>query len=152
FQDGTDGLIALSGAMQGDIGAALLQDHRPQAEGLARAWAALFPGRFYIELQRAGAPQTEAYVDAAVRLAGACSLPAVATHPVQFLGPEDYPAHEARVCIAEGWVLGDQRRPRLFSQGSWLLPQAEMAKLFADLPEALANSVEIARRCSLSLD
>src|SRR5713226_1652749 len=152
FGEGTEGLIALSGAMQGDIAAALLQDHREQAKRLATEWARLFPGRFYLELQRAGAPQTESYLDAAVRLAGSCSLPVVATHPVQFLKPEDFTAHEARVCIAEGQVLGDQRRPRLFTQESYFLSQAEMAKLFADLPEALANSVEIARRCNLALE
>ena len=151
FAEGTEGLIALSGAAQGDVGAALLQD-RARAEQLAADWARLFPGRFYLELQRAGAPQTESYVEAAVRLAGSCSLPVVATHPVQFLKPEDFTAHEARVCIAEGHVLGDQRRPRQFTQESYFLSQAEMAKLFADLPEALANSVEIARRCNLALE
>ena len=152
FGEGTEGLIALSGAMQGDIGAALLQDHREPAERLAREWALLFPGRFYLELQRAGAPQTESYVEAAVRLAGSCSLPVVATHPVQFLKPEDFTAHEARVCIAEGHVLGDRRRPRTFTPKSYFLSQAEMGALFADLPEALANSVEIARRCNLTLE
>jgi DNA polymerase-3 subunit alpha len=151
FAAGTGGLIALSGAAQGDVGAALLQD-RPRAEQLAADWARLFPGRFYLELQRAGAPQTESYVEAAVRLAGSCALPVVATHPVQFLNPGDFTAHEARVCIAEGHVLGDQRRPRQFTQESYFLSQAEMAKLFADLPEALANSVEIARRCNLELE
>jgi len=151
FAEGTEGLIALSGAAQGDVGAALLQD-RARAEQLAADWARLFPGRFYLELQRAGAPQTESYVEAAVRLAGSCSLPVVATHPVQFLKPGDFTAHEARVCIAEGHVLGDQRRPRQFTQESYFLSQAEMAKLFADLPEALANSVEIARRCNLALE
>jgi DNA polymerase-3 subunit alpha len=151
FAEGTEGLIALSGAAQGDVGAALLQD-RARAEHLAADWARLFPGRFYLELQRAGAPQTESYVEAAVRLAGSCSLPVVATHPVQFLKPGDFTAHEARVCIAEGHVLGDQRRPRQFTQESYFLSQAEMAKLFADLPEALANSVEIARRCNLALE
>jgi DNA polymerase III subunit alpha len=151
FSEGTTGLIALSGAMQGDLGTALVQDHREAAERLAREWASLFPGRFYVELQRAGHPQAEAYVAAAVRLAGSLALPVVATHPVQFLEPGDYTAHEARVCIAEGCVLGDRRRPRAFTPKSYFLPQAEMAELFADLPEALANSVEIARRCNLSL-
>src|SRR5213083_2191616 len=152
FGEGTEGLIALSGAMQGDVAAALLQDHREPAKRLAMEWARLFPGRFYLELQRAGAPQTESYVEAAVRLAGSCSLPVVATHPVQFLKPADFTAHEARVCIAEGQVLGDQRRPRPFTQESYFLSQSEMAKLFADLPEALANSIEIARRCNLTLE
>ncbi len=152
FGEGAEGLIALSGAMQGDVGAALLQDHRELAMRLVREWARLFPGRFYLELQRSGAPQTENYVEAAVRLAGECSLPVVATHPVQFLRPEDFTAHEARVCIAEGYVLGDRRRPRAFTPKSYFLSQAEMAELFADLPEALANSVEIARRCNLALE
>src|SRR5258706_5479691 len=151
FAEGTEGLIALSGAAQGDVGAALLQD-RARAEQLAADWARLFPGRFYLELQRAGAPQTESHVEAAVRLAGSCSLPVVATHPVQFLEPGDFTAHEARVCIAEGKVMGDQRRLRQFTQESYFLSQAEMAKLFADLPEALDNSVEIARRCNLALE
>src|SRR5881396_375177 len=152
FGEGTEGLIALSGAMQGDVAAALLQDHREPAKRLAMEWARLFPGRFYLELQRAGAPHAESYVEAAVRLAGSSSLPVVATHPVQFLKPADFTAHEARVCIAEGQVLGDQRRPRPFTQESYFLSQAEMAKLFADLPEALANSIEIARRCNLMLE
>ena len=150
--EGSDGLIALSGAMHGDVGAALLQDHFEQAERLAHEWMRLFPRRYYVELQRAGAPQTENYIEAAVRLAGRCSLPVVATHPVQFLRPEDFIAHEARVCIAEGYVLGDRRRPRDFTQESYFLPQAEMTRRFADLPEALANSIEIARRCNLSLE
>src|SRR5258708_30459329 len=84
--------------------------------------------------------------------AGSCSLPVAATHPVQFREPADFTDHEARVCSAEGQVLGDQRRPRPFTQESYFLSQAEMAKLFADLPEALANSIEIARRCNLALE
>ncbi|MGB5079962.1 MAG: DNA polymerase III subunit alpha, partial [Burkholderiales bacterium] len=151
FAEGTEGLIALSGAMQGEVGAALLHDPA-RAGQLAREWAGLFPGRYYLELQRAGAPQTENFIEASIALAGACSLPVVATHPVQFLRPGDFTAHEARVCIAEGYVLGDRRRPRLFTEKNYFLSQAEMAELFADLPEALANSVEIARRCNLSLE
>ncbi len=149
---GSAGLIALSGAMAGDVGAALLAGNAPAARKHATEWAKLFPGAFYVELQRAGHAQTERYVDAAVRLAGALGLPAVATHPVQFLRPEDYKAHEARVCIAEGYVLADKRRPRTFTAESYFKSAAEMAAAFADLPEALANSVEIAKRCNLSLE
>src|SRR3990170_7577310 len=149
---GTEGLIALSGAASGDVGMALAQDNTVQAERLAREWSKLFPGRFYIELQRAGAPQTESTVRGALTLAGRLALPVVATHPVQFMRREEFTAHEARVCIAEGYVLGDQRRPKVFTPESYFKSQAEMAALFADLPEALANSVEIAKRCSLELD
>ena len=148
---GTAGIIALSAAMAGDVGTALLQDNAAQAERLAAGWAKLFPDRYYIELQRAGAPQTEQYVQGAVRLAGRLGLPVVATHPVQFVRPEDFLAHEARVCIAEGYVLSDRRRPRVHTEDSWFQLQAGMAERFADYPEALANSVEIARRCSLEL-
>ncbi len=76
----------------------------------------------------------------------------VATHPVQFLAPEEFKAHEARVCISQGYVLADQRRPRLFTPEQYFKTQAEMAELFADLPAALANSVEIAKRCSFELE
>ena len=149
---GTEGLIALSGAAAGDVGIALAQDNAAQAERLAQDWSKLFPGRFYIELQRAGAPQTESTIRGAVTLAGRLGLAVVATHPVQFMRPEEFTAHEARVCIAEGYVLGDQRRPKIFTPESYFKSQDEMAALFADLPEALANSVEIAKRCSLELE
>ncbi len=150
-EHGTEGLIALSGAHFGDVGHALLAGNTQAAESLAREWSTLFPGRFYIEAQRYGAAEAEPHVRQAVRLAARCALPVVATHPVQFLAPDEFRAHEARVCIAEGYILADQRRPKRFTPEQYFKSQAEMAALFADLPEALANSVEIARRCNLSL-
>jgi DNA polymerase-3 subunit alpha len=149
---GTEGLIALSGGAAGDLAPALLSDHADSAERLARGWAAIFPGRYYIELQRAGLPNGEALVSRSVALATRLGLPVVATHPVQFLEPEDFKAHEARVCIAQGQVLADQRRPRRFTTDQFFKSQAQMVELFADLPQALANSVEIARRCNLHIE
>jgi DNA polymerase-3 subunit alpha len=146
-----DGLILLSGAMQGDVGQALLQGNTTSARQLAMRWARLFPDRYYIELQRAGHPQQEIYVSHALALAESLGLPPVATHPVQFLDAEDYKAHEARCCIAQGYILADKRRPRDFTAQQYFKTQAEMAALFADVPEALANSVEIAKRCNLTL-
>ncbi len=145
-----EGLILLSGATDGDVGQALLQDN-PQAEALARQWAEAFPRRFYIELQRTGQARQEIYIARALALASRLGLPVVATQPVQFLDPDDFKAHEARVCIAEGYVLADRRRPCQFTGQQYFKTQAEMAALFADIPEALANSVEIARRCNLTL-
>jgi DNA polymerase III subunit alpha len=145
-------LVCLSGAMHGDIGQALANGNAEQAERLATDWATLFPGAFYIELQRAGHPGTEAYVRQAVLLAGRLDLPVVATHPVEFLKPEDFKAHEARVCIAEGYVLADKRRPRHFTEEQYFKSQDEMCALFADIPEALENAVEIARRASLTVE
>ncbi len=150
-EGGTEGLIALSGASFGDVGQALLADSSETAERLAKEWSALFPGRYYIELQRAGFPAGEALLSRSVALATRLGLPVVATHPVQFLDPDDFKAHEARVCISQGYVLADQRRPKLFTPEQHFKRQEEMARLFADIPQALENSVEIARRCNLAI-
>ena len=149
--DTASDLLCLSGARDGDIGQALAAGNLALAERLAADWAARFPDAFYIELQRAGHPGTEAYIRDAVGLASRLALPVVATHPVQFTRPEDFKAHEARVCIAQGTVLADKRRARDFTEAQYFKTQDEMCALFADLPEALANSVEIARRCSLTV-
>jgi DNA polymerase-3 subunit alpha len=149
---GTGGLIALSGFAGGDVAHALAGGNAAAAEKLASAWAALFPGRYYLEVQRAGAANTEKLVAGTLALAAGLKLPVVATHPVQFLAREDFKAHEARVCIAQGSTLGDQRRPRLFTPEQYFKSQDEMAQLFADLPQALENAVEIARRCNLEIE
>ena len=151
FREHSQGLIALSGAQAGAIGQALLQGDEARATDVALQWAGLFPHRFYLELQRAGRPDDERHVVAVVQLAARLGLPVVATHPAQFLTREDYEAHEARVCVAEGEVLGNARRQRKFTEQQYFKSQAEMASLFADLPSALANTVEIAKRCNLSL-
>ena len=145
------GLIALSGADAGAIGRALLAGDAARARALAERLAAMFPRRFYLELQRSGLAGNEAHVRAAAELAASLALPVVATHTVQFLAPDDYEAHEARVCIADGEMLSNPRRVKRFSREQFFKTQAQMEALFADLPSALANTVEIARRCSLSL-
>ncbi|MDP2825753.1 MAG: DNA polymerase III subunit alpha [Sulfuritalea sp.] len=150
------GLIALSGGPLGDIGQMLAAGKLDQADVRAQVWAGLFPGAYYIEVQRPGgkdgAAASEVLVAASVDLAARLGLPLVATHPVQFLQKDDYKAHEARVCIADGYVLGDTRRPKRYSPEQYFKTQAEMAELFADLPEAVQNSVEIARRCNLTVE
>jgi DNA polymerase III subunit alpha len=148
---GTEGLIALSSGQAGEIGESLAKGSAEAARAAASRLAALFPDAFYVEIQRTGAPGQAQYVDAALDLAQDLSLPVVATHPIQFLKPEDFKAHEARVCIAGGYMLGDPRRPHEFTARQYFTGQAEMVELFADVPEALANAVEIAKRCNLEL-
>jgi DNA polymerase-3 subunit alpha len=150
--EGTQGLIALGGASPSDIAAALLHDNMEQAKTFAREWTSLFPNRFYIELQRTGAPGAETLVRRATRLAATMGLPVVATHPIQFLTRDDFKAHEARVCIAEGALLADKRRARQFTSEMYFKSVEEMATLFQDVPEALANSVELAKRCNVFLE
>jgi DNA polymerase-3 subunit alpha len=146
------GLIVLSGARAGDVGQALMAGNRDAAIAYARQWQAAFPGSYYVELQRTEAEADQSYTQAALSVATELGLPVVATHPVQFLDRSDFRAHEARVCISEGQILTNPRRPRWFTEDQYLLPSDEMAKRFSDVPSALANSVAIAQRCNLTLE
>ncbi len=145
------GLILLSGAQAGPVGRALMVGDTQRAADLALWFSSLFTHRFYLELQRAGRSDDEPHVSQAVQLAARLRLPVVATHPVQFLTADDYEAHEARVCIADGEILGNSRRVRRFTREQYFKGTAQMQALFADVPSALANTVEIARRCNLTL-
>ncbi len=145
-------LICLSGAHMGDVGMALANGQRDEAIARARHWENLFPGSFYLELQRVENPQIESVVLQTVWLAGETGLPVVATHPVQFMDPDDFKAHEARVCISEGYTLADKRRPKNFSECQYFLSAEEMVQRFADIPEALANSVLIAKRANITVN
>ena len=146
-----EGVIALSGGRRGDIGQALLNGREDDARAAIERWQHCFPDRFYLELQRTGRADEERYLHAAVDLASRHSCPVVATNDVRFLQADEFEAHEARVCIGDGRTLDDPRRVRAYSEQQYLRSAEEMAELFADIPEALENSVEIARRCSLSL-
>ena len=146
-----EGVIALSGGRRGDIGQALLNGREDDARAAIERWQHCFPDRFYLELQRTGRADEERYLHAAVDLASRYSCPVVATNDVRFLQADEFEAHEARVCIGDGRTLDDPRRVRAYSEQQYLRSADEMAELFADIPEALENSVEIARRCSLSL-
>ena len=151
MQELSEGLICLGGFQFGPIGQALVAGDEARALDWARRLSAIYPDRFYIELQRAGLPGQEALLRQLVPLAAKAGLPVVATHPVQFLEEDDFEAHEARVCVADGETLANPKRIKRFLPSQHFKTQAEMEKLFADLPSAIANTVEIARRCSLSL-
>ncbi len=151
FQGSSEGLIALSGGRDGDVGKALLSGNPGQAGELLDEWLELFGDRYYLEVKRTGRPFEEDLLHASVELAAAKGVPLVATNDVRFLRPEDFEAHEVRVCIHEGRTLDDPRRPKNYSAQQYLRTPEEMAELFSDLPEALENSVEIAKRCNLEL-
>ncbi len=146
------GLILLSGAQAGPVGQALVQGDTQRAGDVAMQLASSFTHRFYIELQRAGRADDEVHVAAAATLAARLKLPVVATHPIQFLAATDYEAHEARVCIAEGEILGNARRVRKFTREQYFKSPEQMQALFVDLPSALANTAEIAKRCSITIE
>ena len=146
-----EGLIVLAGAQAGPVGQALVQGDTARAHEAALQLGSIFPHRFYLELQRAGRTDDEAHVVATVQLAARMKLPVVATHPIQFTEPDDYEAHEARVCIADGEILSNPKRVRRFTREQYFKSAAQMEVLFADIPSAIANTVEIAKRCSLTL-
>lgn len=148
----SDGLIALSGGRQGDIGQAILAEDFERALTLASQWKMVFPDRFYIEIQRTGRAREDEYNADAVRLADMLNLPLVATNDVCFLNDDDFEAHEARVCIREGFALSDPRRNRQYSKEQYLRSADEMIALFHDLPQAIQNSVEISKRCSVQIE
>ena len=150
--DALQGLIALSGGQFGEVGRTLLGAKPERAAGVLDEWLERFPERFYLELHRVGRAEEHDYLEQAVRLAGARRVPVVATNDVRFLDRSDFEAHEARVCIRQGRVLDDAERPRDYTEDQYLKSPAEMEELFGDLPEALLNSVEIARRCSFELE
>jgi DNA polymerase-3 subunit alpha len=147
----TAGLIALSGGREGDIGRALLAGREADAGSALEGWLALFGDRFYLELQRTGRAGEEECIAGSLSLAAALGVPVVATNDVRFLAREDFESHEARVCIQDGALLADASRPRRYSEEQYLRPPAEMEKLFSDIPEAIENSVEIAKRLNLEM-
>ncbi len=146
-----EGLIALSGAKEGEVGQALLSSTQEEAKTRLQELMAIFPNSFYLELHRTGREYEEEYIHAAVDLATLVDCPVVATNDVRFFKAEDFEAHETRVCIREGRALDDPRRVRCYSGQQYLRSPEEMEALFSDIPEALENSVEIAKRCSVEI-
>ncbi|HTF83453.1 MAG TPA: DNA polymerase III subunit alpha [Cellvibrio sp.] len=145
------GVIALSGGKLGDVGMCLLAGRAAQAHELLQGWMRDFPNRFYLELQRTGRENDEEYLHQAVALADEMQCPVVATNDVRFLKRDEFEVHEARVCISEGRTLDDPRRERRYSDQQYLRSPEEMAELFSDIPEAIANTVEIAKRCNVTI-
>ncbi|WP_261643911.1 DNA polymerase III subunit alpha [Erwinia mallotivora] len=146
-----EGLIALSGGRRGDVGRMYLRGNSALVNECLSFYQHYFPNRYYLELTRTGRPDEETWVHAAVDLAIAAGIPVVATNDVCFLEEGDFDAHEIRVAIHDGFTLDDPKRPRLYSSQQYLRSSDEMCELFSDIPEALQNSVEIAKRCNVTI-
>ena len=147
----TEGLIALSGAQYSDVGVALMEGNLEQAEKYLQVWKTMFPNAFYLEVQRLGKVGEEQYIAGLIELAIESKTPVVATNDVRFISQDDFEAHEVRVCINEGRTLDDPRRTRNYTAQQYLKSSTEMSQLFCDLPAAIANTVEIIKRCNLEL-
>ena len=147
-----EGIIVLSGALEGDVGKAILRGQQDEALEVAGRWQQVFGDRYYLELQRVGKPSEEHYNAGACAIAVQTGIGVVATNDVRFLNKEDFESHEARLCIQSGYVLADTRRPKIVTEEQYLKTPEQMEALFSDIPVALLNSVEIAKRCNLTLD
>ncbi|MGS0681160.1 DNA polymerase III subunit alpha [Shewanella sp. 125m-7] len=147
----SEGLILLSGAKDGDVGRALLKENQGQVDSLIEFYQTHFPDRYYLELLRTGRPDEERYLHMAVALAEQKGLPVVATNQVVFNKPEQFDAHEIRVAIYDGFTLADPRRPKKYSDQQYFKNSDEMCELFADIPEAIENTVQIAKRCNATV-
>lgn len=145
------GIIILSGATRGDLGEALLKDNQRAATQIAEFYQTHFPDRYYIELIRTGRANENQYIKAAVVFAEQHNLPVVATNEVCFIAAENFAAHEIRVSIHDGYTLEDSRRPKHYSPQQYLRSEEEMVALFDDIPEAIINTVEIAKRCNVTV-
>ncbi len=136
-------LIALSGGVHGDIGQLICNGNNAQAVA--------FPDSYYIELQRSQQNNVNLLIKESVNLAHELDLPVVATHPIQFAKAEDFLAHEVRVCVAAGDQLDNSNRESLYSQDQFFISQAEMVEKFRDIPSAISNTLEIAKRCNVEI-
>ena len=148
-----DGLICLTGGADGPLGRLILAGQGGRAQALAGRLAQIYPGRLYVELQRhpvdGGLPEAERQTERGlIEIAYARDLPLVATNDVHFPAPELFEAHDALMCIAQGAYVDQAEPRRRLTPQHHFKSQAEMAALFADLPEAIENTVEIARRCA----
>ncbi|MCB6184511.1 DNA polymerase III subunit alpha [Leeia sp. TBRC 13508] len=145
------GLLALSATNWGEVGINLANGNHAAAVAAAKHWEQCFPNNFFLEIQRTGDSAVDGLVAPMAQLAVELGLPLVATHPVQFMTEDDFKAHEARVCISEGFTLSDKRRPKHFTPQQYFKTQDQMCDLFADYPEALANTLQIAKLCNLTV-
>ena len=146
-----EGLILLSGGRMGDVGKFMLRGNQAQVDQCLEFYQEHFPGSYYLELIRTGRPDEENYLHAAVTLATERGLPVVATNDVRFIAESDFDAHEIRVAIHDGFTLVDPKRPKNYSPQQFMRDEEQMCELFADIPEALINSVEIAKRCNVTI-
>ena len=149
---GTDQLICLSGGREGDVGMSVAAGKNDEAKERASYWQEMFGDRYYLELTRTNRPGESELGSASVEIAGELGLPIVATNDVRFVDRDGFDAHEARVCINSGRMLGDPRRERPYSQDQYLKSADEMTELFRDIPSAIENSINIAMRCNVALE
>jgi DNA polymerase-3 subunit alpha len=147
-----EGLLLILPAWHSDVAHAFRMNRLHRGVECMRRWLLYFKNRVYVEVSRTQRLGEEDYIQHALRLSKQFKVPLLVTNDVQFLSSSDFEAHEARVCIHKGRVLQDEKRPRLYNEHQYFKTSEQMQQLFSDIPEALLNSVEVAKRCNLMLE
>src|SRR5260221_4503107 len=145
------GILALSGCLSGEVARAMLAGKEQLAREVAQEYAAIFDDRFYIEIQANHLPEQEKINPGIIELSRTLSLPLVATNDCHYLKAEDAEAHEVLLCVQSGKVWSDEKRWRFGTNQLYVKSEEDMLAEFAHCPEAVANTVEVARRCDLEL-
>ena len=148
----SDGLLAIIPCLQGDLPKALFRDQTNLVTEYLQFWQTHFANRFYLEITSTERQEEAVHVWQIIEFAQKHALPIVASNDVRFLHQDDFEAHEVRVCVHDGTTLEDDKRLRLYSKEQYLKSSEQMYALFADIPQALANTIEIAKRCNVNLD
>ena len=146
----SEDLIILLG-QHSDVGRMLCSSNPQKAEPLLEAWIEKFGNRVYLALTRTNRSGEEDFIQQAVKLAAKYQIGVVAHNDVHFVEQDDFEAHEARVCIADGYVLGDDKRPKNYSTEQYFKTAEQMSELFSDIPSAIENTYQIAKRCNVEL-
>jgi DNA polymerase-3 subunit alpha len=146
------GLILIALPVRSDVAQHLINNQIPEANQQAQAWKTVFGDRFYLGVQRTSRTYDERHLHLCIELGLALDIPLVATNDVEFLQKQDFDAHEARICISQGGLLDDARREKHYHAEQYLKSGEAMEALFSDLPEAIINSTEIAKRCNVHFE
>ena len=147
----SDGLIALSGGIYGDLANSIRTGDDDLINSSIKYWKKNFPESFYIEITRTGKDFEDEYISYAIDISEKHNIPIVASNDVRFINKKDYQAHEVRVCINDGSYLKDEKRKSEYNENQYLKSSEEMQELFSDIPSAVENSCEIAKRCNVQL-
>lgn len=148
--DHSDGVIVLF-TEKSDVGQAMLSSNPQRAETLLAEWQAYFHDRVYLAIKRTQRVNEDRFIEQAIEISNTLNVPIIAHNDVRFLTADDFEAHEARVCIAGSYVLGDPTRPKNYSPEQYLKTQAQMTELFADIPAVIDNTLDLAKRCNVIL-
>lgn len=147
--ENNEGLLVIDNADNGSFSNSLLHSDNSIIEKNCEKWLSLFENRYYLEIQRIGLKGQNNHINNVIEYSEKFSIPVVASNNARFLNHDDFEAHEARVCIYQGYTLNDARRPKQYTEQQYIRSSEDMQELFSDIPEAIENTIKISQRCNI---